>query len=198
MHGSLGFFVLIMFFFKAHSTLGGGSSDMFKLLSAVGAYEYEGGSVTFCDSNFLRHKAMEEIHKLRAQVMRLVMVHFPKANAGLDPSLAPPSELQVSLHVGTPVACLLKKKVCVEHSSRCYVSWFCLVSWTRLLFGRTWWMLQRGCLLSIMLPLPMCLTGRLGCLGRMFIFIPVQCSTALGHRLSFSVTRSCFAPVVLG
>lgn len=81
---------------QAHSALGDGASDIFKLLSAVGAYEYEGGSKAFCESNFLRVKAMEEIHKLRSQISRIVMANFPKVDAGFVPSLPPPSELQVN------------------------------------------------------------------------------------------------------
>lgn len=42
---------------QRHAALGKGTSDVFKFLSAVGAYEYEGGSEAFCDSNFLRIKA---------------------------------------------------------------------------------------------------------------------------------------------
>lgn len=55
---------------------GAGTSDLMRLLVAVGAYEDEGGSSSFCNEYFLRPKAMEEIHKLRAQLGRIVLQHF--------------------------------------------------------------------------------------------------------------------------
>lgn len=36
--------------------LGAGMSDVFRLLSVVGAYEYEGGGLSFCERNFVRPK----------------------------------------------------------------------------------------------------------------------------------------------
>jgi ATP-dependent RNA helicase DHX37/DHR1 len=41
---------------QRHSALGKSTSDVFKILSVVGAYEYDGGSVKFCESNFVRIK----------------------------------------------------------------------------------------------------------------------------------------------
>jgi hypothetical protein len=40
-------------------------------------------------------QAMEEIHKLRAQISRLVQANFPSVDAGFTPKLQPPSDLQV-------------------------------------------------------------------------------------------------------
>jgi len=41
---------------KVHISLGNGISDIFKLLSVIGAYEFAGGSSQFCKENFVRPK----------------------------------------------------------------------------------------------------------------------------------------------
>ncbi|GAA5902843.1 hypothetical protein JCM8208_006490 [Rhodotorula glutinis] len=82
---------------QRHAALGKGTSDVFKFLSAVGAYEYAGASDAFCDSNFLRIKAMQEIHKLRQQISRIVQMTFPGVDAGFVPKLAPPNETQLKV-----------------------------------------------------------------------------------------------------
>jgi ATP-dependent RNA helicase DHX37/DHR1 len=41
---------------RIHSQLGNGQSDVFKLLSVIGAYEYAGGTSAFCQQQFLRPK----------------------------------------------------------------------------------------------------------------------------------------------
>ncbi|KAK0559430.1 putative ATP-dependent RNA helicase DHR1 [Tilletia horrida] len=92
-------------YFKAQqqfAMLGSGLSDVFRLLSVVGAYEHDGGSVEFCDDNFLRFKAMDEIHKLRAQLSSIVIQALPgldaKAVAALrNNKVIPPSELQLKV-----------------------------------------------------------------------------------------------------
>ncbi|WWC86272.1 uncharacterized protein L201_001145 [Kwoniella dendrophila CBS 6074] len=78
-------------FFKAQqqfTALDGGTSDMFKLLSAIGAYEYD-PSPAFCFKNFLRAKAMQEIHQLRNQISAI-------ANVPVD-RLLPPNETQLKV-----------------------------------------------------------------------------------------------------
>lgn len=40
---------------------------------------------------------MQEIHKLRAQVSKIVQATYPGIDAGFVPKLQPPSETQVSL-----------------------------------------------------------------------------------------------------
>ncbi|BGP13274.1 putative ATP-dependent RNA helicase DHR1 [Rhodosporidiobolus nylandii] len=87
-------------FFKVqqrYAALGKGTSDVFKLLSVVGAYEYEGGKDSFCEANFVRTKAMQEIHKLRAQISRIVASTFPGIDAGFVPKLPPPNETQLKV-----------------------------------------------------------------------------------------------------
>lgn len=80
-----------------HGSLGNYSSDILRILSVVGAYEYAGGGHDFCEQHFVRLKAMEEIHKLRAQISNLVQANFPTLNVGLDKPFPPPSSLQVKV-----------------------------------------------------------------------------------------------------
>ncbi|KAJ7670209.1 P-loop containing nucleoside triphosphate hydrolase protein [Mycena rosella] len=80
-----------------HSALGNFTSDVFRILSVVGAYEFAGGGHKFCTEHFVRPKAMEEIHKLRAQISNIVQSNFPSADAGFVPKLMPPNELQLKV-----------------------------------------------------------------------------------------------------
>ncbi|KAF1796039.1 P-loop containing nucleoside triphosphate hydrolase protein [Mucor lusitanicus] len=73
------------------------SSDILKLLNVVGAYEYAGATAAFCDDNFLRPKAMEEIRKLRRQLTNLVSSHFPEVDICLDPKMKPPTAVQLKV-----------------------------------------------------------------------------------------------------
>lgn len=41
---------------QLHGSLGGGVSDVFRLLSVVGAYEFAGGGLAFCAEQFVRPK----------------------------------------------------------------------------------------------------------------------------------------------
>lgn len=41
---------------QKYALLGKGASDVFKMLSVVGAYEYDGGRDAFCEANFVRTK----------------------------------------------------------------------------------------------------------------------------------------------
>ncbi|KAJ8518483.1 hypothetical protein ONZ45_g4442 [Pleurotus djamor] len=80
---------------NTHASLGNFTSDIFKLLSVIGAYEYGGGSQSFCVDHFVRPKMMEEIHKLRAQISHIVATHFPGTDSQFSPKLSPPSDLQL-------------------------------------------------------------------------------------------------------
>ena len=42
--------------------------DLMVMLKAIGACEYEGGTVKFCEDHGIRSKAMKEIRKLRMQL----------------------------------------------------------------------------------------------------------------------------------
>ncbi|KAI6147475.1 P-loop containing nucleoside triphosphate hydrolase protein [Pisolithus tinctorius] len=74
---------------QLHAALGKSTSDILKMLSVVGAYEYAGGE------HFVRPKAMEEIHKLRAQISGIVSTTFPGVDTGHQRYLQPPSEKQL-------------------------------------------------------------------------------------------------------
>ncbi|KAI0697135.1 P-loop containing nucleoside triphosphate hydrolase protein [Cytidiella melzeri] len=82
---------------QRHAALGDSKSDIFQMLSVVGAYEYAGGGQTFCSQHFVRPKAMEEIHKLRAQISSIVQTNFPDSDAGFVANLSPPSALQLKV-----------------------------------------------------------------------------------------------------
>jgi len=40
-------------------------------------------------------QAMEEIHKLRAQISNIVRINFADTDAGFNPNLPPPRDIQV-------------------------------------------------------------------------------------------------------
>ncbi|CAE6426594.1 unnamed protein product [Rhizoctonia solani] len=100
-------------FFKAlqiHSASGKGASDVFRWLSVIGAYEFEHNQglgamrkgnesavERFCRENFVRPKAMEEIHKLREQMAHIVISTFPETEKELNGAMKPPSEYQIKL-----------------------------------------------------------------------------------------------------
>ncbi|KAL5524621.1 ECM16 [Sanghuangporus sanghuang] len=82
---------------EVHARLGKGLSDVFRFLSVVGAYEFAGGGLQFCQEHFVRPKAMEEIHKLRAQISSIVSTNFPGVGVSLVDKLKPPTDLQLKV-----------------------------------------------------------------------------------------------------
>lgn len=82
---------------QRYAALGKSASDIFKMLSVVGAYEWAGATDAFCAANFVRPKAMQEIHKLRAQISRIVQATYPGIDAGFVPKLQPPNETQLKV-----------------------------------------------------------------------------------------------------
>ncbi|KAG8964654.1 putative ATP-dependent RNA helicase DHR1 [Tulasnella sp. 419] len=87
-------------FFKVqqqHAALGNNTSDTFRMLSVVGAFEYAGGGPRFCADHFVRPKAMEEIHKLRFQLSNIVQANFADVDAGFTPKLPPPDATQLKV-----------------------------------------------------------------------------------------------------
>jgi ATP-dependent RNA helicase DHX37/DHR1 len=70
-------------FFKKHAAFDSRDSDMFKLLSAIGAYEHS-PTAAFCAEYFLRPKAMQEIQQLRSQISAIAGAPLQK--------MAPPSD----------------------------------------------------------------------------------------------------------
>ncbi|KAI9482296.1 putative ATP-dependent RNA helicase DHR1 [Coemansia sp. RSA 989] len=73
------------------------TSDILKWLTAIGAFEYSGGSDAVCQQYFVRFKAMNEIRKLRRQLTNLVQMYCPGADVSMDPRMPPPSRLQQSV-----------------------------------------------------------------------------------------------------
>ncbi|GBE84926.1 Putative ATP-dependent RNA helicase [Sparassis crispa] len=82
---------------QTHASLGNFTSDIFRTLSVVGAYEYAGGGHAFCSEQFVRPKAMEEIHNLRTQISNIVQANFPDLETGFVADLRPPSTLQLKV-----------------------------------------------------------------------------------------------------
>ncbi|KAI9831958.1 MAG: putative ATP-dependent RNA helicase DHR1 [Phylliscum demangeonii] len=75
----------------------GGTSDVIKLLAAVLSYAEAPDPQVFCDENFLRAKAMREVHLLRGQLSHLLRADLAyrqhlSQNQGVLP---PPSHKQV-------------------------------------------------------------------------------------------------------
>ncbi|KAJ2453454.1 putative ATP-dependent RNA helicase DHR1 [Coemansia sp. RSA 2336] len=73
------------------------TSDILKWLTAIGAFEYSGGSDAVCQQYFVRFKAMNEIRKLRRQLTNLVQMYCSGADVSMDPQMPPPSQLQQSV-----------------------------------------------------------------------------------------------------
>ncbi|MBW0470305.1 hypothetical protein O181_010020 [Austropuccinia psidii MF-1] len=82
-----------------YASLGGGVSDLFKALAVVGAYEFDTGAnpTKFCHQNFVQPKMMEEIHKLRGQITKIVQSMTAGISVEFSPKLLPPSELQLKV-----------------------------------------------------------------------------------------------------
>ena len=78
--------------------------DAMVLLRAVGASEYAGCTEKFCSENGLRHKAMVEIRKLRAQLTNSVNLVNADAKVVLNPRMSPPS----------PVQCKALRQICLS------------------------------------------------------------------------------------
>lgn len=84
-------------YYRAHRTFSSldPTSDVLKFLSAVCAYEYEKSPTDFCEHNFLRLKAMQETHKLRQQISKIVKTNCPGVLDSFNPRMPPPSTVQV-------------------------------------------------------------------------------------------------------
>ncbi|KAI7857141.1 P-loop containing nucleoside triphosphate hydrolase protein [Circinella umbellata] len=73
------------------------ASDILTLITTVGAYEYAGGSDSFCQDHGLRQKAMTEIRQLRRQLTNIVAANFPGVDICVDPKLKPPNKKQLQI-----------------------------------------------------------------------------------------------------
>ncbi|CAB1322107.1 unnamed protein product [Coregonus sp. 'balchen'] len=69
--------------------------DLMVLLGAVGACEFAGCTLKFCEENGLRYKAMLEIRRLRGQLTNAVNSVCPEVGVFVDCKMAPPTESQV-------------------------------------------------------------------------------------------------------
>ncbi|KAG6371399.1 hypothetical protein JVT61DRAFT_9407 [Boletus reticuloceps] len=95
-HDCLPYVITIVSIMTLHASLGKSTSDIFRILSVVGAYGFARGGLQFCSEHFVRPKAMEEIHKLSAQLCNIVSATFPGVETGLAKPLKPPNATQVS------------------------------------------------------------------------------------------------------
>jgi ATP-dependent RNA helicase DHX37/DHR1 len=68
-----------------------------KILNVIGAYDYAGATLAFCQQHHVRPKAMQEISKLRSQLVRLCQLHLDVPDLTVDPNLAPPTKQQCKL-----------------------------------------------------------------------------------------------------
>ncbi|KAJ9098676.1 hypothetical protein QFC21_004324 [Naganishia friedmannii] len=82
---------------QRYMALGNGSSDLYKLVALLGAYDYEGSNPNFCGNNFVRAKAIKETQQLRQQITSIAAVQMPTAK--LDPAakLKPPTDTQLKV-----------------------------------------------------------------------------------------------------
>ncbi|XP_061673457.1 probable ATP-dependent RNA helicase DHX37 [Syngnathoides biaculeatus] len=69
--------------------------DIMVMLGAVGACEFAGCTLKFCEENGLRYKAMVEIRRLRSQLTNAVNMVCPQMGVFVDPKMSPPTEHQV-------------------------------------------------------------------------------------------------------
>ncbi|KAM6965386.1 putative ATP-dependent RNA helicase DHX37 [Aplochiton taeniatus] len=69
--------------------------DLMVMLGAVGACEFAGCTLKFCQENGLRYKAMIEIRRLRGQLTNAVNAVCPEVGVFVNSKMAPPTESQV-------------------------------------------------------------------------------------------------------
>ncbi|KAJ2006785.1 putative ATP-dependent RNA helicase DHR1 [Coemansia thaxteri] len=86
-------------YWSAQAKLAGSdpTSDILKWLTAVGAFEYAGGTDSACAECYVRPKAMGEIRKLRGQLTNLVQMYCLGVDIAMDPRMPPPTKLQQSV-----------------------------------------------------------------------------------------------------
>ncbi|KAG0343962.1 putative ATP-dependent RNA helicase DHR1 [Podila humilis] len=92
-------------------------NDMAKILNVVGAYARETNKEKFCTENFVRFKAMQEIHQLRGQLTRLVQDNFANspsvATLVFDPYMEKPTTRQLTA-IRQIVACAFMDQVAIR------------------------------------------------------------------------------------
>ncbi|KAI1321217.1 putative ATP-dependent RNA helicase DHR1 [Mortierella claussenii] len=92
-------------------------NDMAKILNVVGAYARETDKERFCTENFVRYKAMQEIHQLRGQLTRMVQDNFANSptvsSLAFDPYMEKPTPRQLTA-IRQIVACAFLDQVAVR------------------------------------------------------------------------------------
>ncbi|KAF9106299.1 putative ATP-dependent RNA helicase DHR1 [Mortierella sp. AM989] len=92
-------------------------NDMAKILNVVGAYARETDKEKFCTENFVRYKAMQEIHQLRGQLTRMVQDNFANsptvASLVFDPFMDKPTPRQL-VAIRQIVACAFLDQIAVR------------------------------------------------------------------------------------
>ncbi|KAG0276471.1 putative ATP-dependent RNA helicase DHR1 [Linnemannia exigua] len=92
-------------------------NDMAKILNVVGAYARETNKEKFCTENFVRYKAMQEIHQLRGQLTRMVQDNFANsatvADLVFDPYMDKPTTRQLTA-IRQIVACAFMDQVAIR------------------------------------------------------------------------------------
>lgn len=61
-----------------HASLGKYTSDVFKTLSVIGAYEYAGGGQKFCSEHFIRPKVGLDL----SVILPTLSIYFQQGNGG--------------------------------------------------------------------------------------------------------------------
>ncbi|KAG0213330.1 putative ATP-dependent RNA helicase DHR1 [Mortierella sp. GBA30] len=92
-------------------------NDMAKILNVVGAYARETNKEQFCIENFVRFKAMQEIHQLRGQLTRMVQDNFANtpsvSSLVFDPYMDKPTPRQLTA-IRQIVACAFMDQVAIR------------------------------------------------------------------------------------
>jgi ATP-dependent RNA helicase DHX37/DHR1 len=92
-------------------------NDLAKILNVVGAYARETNKEQFCTENFVRYKAMQEIHQLRGQLTRMVQDSFANSAAVsslvFDPYMEKPTARQLTA-IRQIIACAFLDQIAVR------------------------------------------------------------------------------------
>ncbi|KAF9357631.1 putative ATP-dependent RNA helicase DHR1, partial [Mortierella sp. NVP85] len=92
-------------------------NDLAKILNVVGAYARETNKEQFCTENFVRYKAMQEIHQLRGQLTRMVQDNFANSAAVsslvFDPYMEKPTARQLTA-IRQIIACAFLDQIAIR------------------------------------------------------------------------------------
>ncbi|KAF9583171.1 putative ATP-dependent RNA helicase DHR1 [Lunasporangiospora selenospora] len=98
-------------------------NDLAKILNVVGAYARESNKEQFCAENFVRYKAMQEVHQLRGQLTRLVQDNFGNnasaearasvSSLAFDPFMPKPTSRQLTA-IRQIVACSFLDQIAIR------------------------------------------------------------------------------------